>query len=116
MKFDLRKPCKDCPFIKNTPMHLSPGRMDGIVEAIKDDLTVFPCHKTTQFDETEDGEDITVRHDKEQACAGALAYSLKHYDRIPVLARLAILMKSISLRDIERNFDTLEEPGKWPIR
>ncbi len=95
-------------------MTLQPGRMEGIVEHLQDDYNVFPCHKTTQHDEDEDGEPITVPNPKEQACAGALAYMHKHHSRLPVLARLAIRAKDISLQDIVASAKLIEEPGKWP--
>jgi hypothetical protein len=116
MKFTLKRPCSNCPFIKGTSMELQPGRMEGIVEHIKSDYNVFPCHKTTKHDEDEEGESITVPHDKEQACMGALAYAYRHHGVIPVMARLAIRYGELDIKTIEVNFKNLEEPGKWPTR
>lgn len=116
MNFTLKKPCSNCPFIKGTTMVLNPGRMEGIVEHLRDDYNVFPCHKTTQHDETEEGESITVPHEKEQACMGALAYTLKHHKNLPVMARIAIRFGKLDPKQIEVNFKNLEEPGKWPTQ
>lgn len=114
MKFDLKKPCKQCPFIKGTTMALSPGRMEGIVESLRSDYNVFPCHKTAQHDEDEEGNSITVPHENEQACMGALAYAYQHHGVTPVLARLAISRGETNLKLIAHTIDRLEEPGKWP--
>lgn len=99
--FNLRKPCKNCPFKKGTDMELRPGRMEGIVESLKDDHAVFHCHKTL------DQED-------KSACMGALAYMHEHHGLLPVLARVAISRKTLSLKLIANNVEYLEEPGKWP--
>lgn len=113
MKFDLKKPCGNCPFIKGTSMVLRPGRMLGIVRALRNDYTVFPCHKTTRFDEDENGDTSTVPHAKEQACMGALAYTLEHMGRIPVLARIAIASGDLTIERIESNFERNTPPGEW---
>lgn len=64
MKFDLKTPCKECPFLKgsSTNLTLEPGRIPGIINAIRDDAT-FTCHKTLDLDKYE-----------QQHCAGALAF------------------------------------------
>lgn len=109
MKFDLHKPCRDCPFIIDSPMVLAPGRMQGIVSSImRDDWQVFPCHKTTHHGE--DGDEATG---DEQACAGALAYTLKHAGMLPVLARVAIARGQLTLESVQANRHLLEAPGKW---
>lgn len=68
MKFNLKQPCKDCPFIRTGTMFqsLSPGRMEGIVHSITEKGQTFPCHKTINY-----GERDTLN---EQHCAGALLY------------------------------------------
>lgn len=46
MRFDLKKPCKDCPFLKGNSFEqsLSKERVQLIVEDISSNKT-FPCHK-----------------------------------------------------------------------
>lgn len=112
MKFGLKKPCGNCPFIEGTEMVLRPGRMTGIVRSLGNDANTFPCHKTTRFDD-DDGEDCATPHSKEQACMGALAFMLKHHGRIPILARLALMSKETTIATIEANFDNITPPGKW---
>lgn len=85
----------------------------GQIYNIKNGLS-WSWLETPQHDEDEDGEPITVPNPKEQACAGALAYMHKHHSRLPVLARLAIRAKDISLQDIVASAKLIEEPGKWP--
>lgn len=112
MNFDLQKPCKDCPFIKGTSMVLRPGRMASISRDLKNDYSVFPCHKTThRREENEDGS--YAFSGQEQACMGSLAYTLKTHGHIPVLARLAIGRGEVTLAQIEGNIDCIEEKGKW---
>lgn len=113
MKFGLKKPCGNCPFIKDTEMVLQPGRMTGIVQTLQRDTNVFPCHKTTQHDDEDGG---TIPHSKEQACMGAIAFMLKHHGRLPILARLALSAKETTIAIIEANFDNITPPGKWRTR
>lgn len=59
MQFDLKTPCKDCPFLKHKSF-LSADRAEEIADYTVEDDVVFQCHKTL---ESKKGE---------QACAGAL--------------------------------------------
>lgn len=64
MKFDLKKPCKDCPFIKGSATNttLAEGRLEGIVDDIRAGMT-FTCHKT-----------LEKRQSEQQHCGGALIF------------------------------------------
>lgn len=57
MRFDLKKPCKDCPFTKGNCFEqgLPRKRVQQIIDDISSDKT-FPCHK---------------HNDSSQQCAGA---------------------------------------------
>ena len=69
--FALKTPCKNCPFRSDKVFPpLGKRRIQGIVDSIRSDND-FPCHKTTEFDEDENGEQITV--ESGAWCAGALA-------------------------------------------
>jgi len=35
--FKLRRPCANCPFLKQGAIELAPGRLDGIVETLVSD-------------------------------------------------------------------------------
>jgi hypothetical protein len=64
LKFDLKSPCKECPFIKGsaTNISLASGRIEGIVDDIREGMT-FTCHKTLERQNSE-----------QQHCAGALIF------------------------------------------
>ena len=64
MQFDLKQPCKDCPFIKgsSTNRTLAEGRLNDIIDTIRHDKT-FTCHKTLELPSSE-----------QQHCAGALVF------------------------------------------
>lgn len=68
MKFDLRKPCANCPFRTDINFPLAQERVEQIVEAITDLDQTFACHKTVKHDD--DGEHVHSKN--EQHCAGAL--------------------------------------------
>lgn len=68
MRFNLRKPCDNCPFRSDKPFYgLGPERVREIAEC---DGT-FPCHKTTDLD-TEDGEARVLPTSSH--CAGFLIF------------------------------------------
>lgn len=69
MRFELRRPCADCPFRNDGQgIALSIPRARQIADALTKDGRTFSCHKTVKRDD--EGERIA--HDKEQHCAGAL--------------------------------------------
>lgn len=68
--FELKKPCKDCPFIKGGVMNqsLSEGRIEGIQKDLLRDKS-FPCHKTVDYEKGS--------KEEEQHCAGAMLWLYK---------------------------------------
>lgn len=79
MFFKLKRPCKNCPFLKEGGVPLAKGRLEGIIEDIGEKDMDFTCHKTidysSQMVETEEGEETFVRdYERNQHCAGALIY------------------------------------------
>ncbi len=77
MNFDMKKPCKDCPFIpgSSTNRTLNPGRLESIVGTLRDGGS-FQCHKTIEIEI------------KDQHCAGALIF-LEREQRPNQLMRIA---------------------------
>ncbi|ALN97773.1 hypothetical protein Bp8pS_094 [Bacillus phage vB_BpuM-BpSp] len=68
--FNLKKPCKDCPFVKgsSTNTTLIEGRLDGIKYDLLNNHT-FSCHKTVDYDKN--------NKNNEQHCVGAMLYLYK---------------------------------------
>lgn len=79
MRPSLKKPCKNCPFLKAEVQPKNKGWLGrGRAKEIYDSMAVedqdFPCHKTTKTDD--DGfESITT--EQTQMCAGALILQQK---------------------------------------
>lgn len=65
--FDLKRPCKDCPFRRSRAgaYRLKPERLEEIRTA-----TAFQCHKTADYSA---GDDEGRSGDKPQQCAGLMA-------------------------------------------
>jgi len=85
MEFNLKRPCKNCPYRKDCP----PGWLGATraTELAKDVILgdkPFPCHKTVNYEawqdaEEEAGEPLEYSYDgKEQFCAGALIMEKKY--------------------------------------
>jgi hypothetical protein len=64
MKYEMTKPCGNCPFSNDKIFPLRPERVREMIHA------PFPCHKTVDYDSDE--EEGIKRHDNEQHCAGSL--------------------------------------------
>lgn len=64
MKFDLKQPCKECPFVpgSSTNTTLAKGRLGSIIADLRADMS-FTCHKTLDLPTSD-----------EQHCAGALIF------------------------------------------
>lgn len=108
MQVNLKTPCKDCPFRVGVDLHLEPGRLEGIIESIKDDWHAFQCHKTTHEGEfSEDGE-VYIPSGKESVCMGSLAY-MHREGYLPVIARIAILRGALYVKDITDVYPLLIE-------
>lgn len=78
MKFDLKQPCKDCPFIKGSSTNgtLADGRIESIIDDIRKDAS-FTCHKTLE----------QPKHEQ-QHCAGAVIF-LEKEGRANQMMRIA---------------------------
>jgi hypothetical protein len=77
MKFDLKKPCANCPFLKTDgAVRLRADRVREIHNTVTGSQGgSFPCHKTVSDEERE--EEWLGPQPDWQWCAGALIYALK---------------------------------------
>lgn len=53
----LEAQCATCIFRPGNKMHLSPGRVAGMVRACTEQQSFIPCHETMVYDETDEDED-----------------------------------------------------------
>lgn len=103
--FNLTQPCRDCPFRVDIPGYLRGSRARDIIDdLLNNDMHGFPCHKTIETVDGEDGFCETMATDESQQCAGALALTYK-LGRPNVAARLAVFTGDLDL-------DTLDEKGQ----
>lgn len=68
MKFDLTRPCSDCPFRKDKKFPLRESRVREIVTGLLYRDASFSCHKTTS------AKGKTNRDAEAQHCAGAMIF------------------------------------------
>lgn len=66
MRFNLKRPCENCPFRTSTPPFLTEARARQIAGALE--RHTFACHKTISHDD--DGRPVSASDDSH--CAGAL--------------------------------------------
>jgi len=76
--FDLKKPCKSCPFLKvnGERFGLCKSRLDEIFSA-----PAFQCHSSIDYHEDEEGNEVQGQGDNPQQCKGLM--SLLAYEGQP---------------------------------
>lgn len=93
--FAVKKPCKNCPFLKETGIVLSEGRLQSIKnDLLANDMGSFHCHETTfstggYYDEAED-ERTYHMSGKESFCAGAMGLVITKREKGPPNVALLI--------------------------
>lgn len=123
MKFDLKRPCAQCPFRTDIKPYLRPERAEEIGEALLAGQT-FTCHKTVDYDLIEEDDEGCETHylggDKDQHCAGAMIF-LEAQERPNQLMRIAerfggydytkLDMDAPVVRCLEEFVDMMKENG-----
>lgn len=117
MNLNLRKPCANCPFLKEGAIELAPGRIEDIIDDLtKHDGSNFLCHKTVHSqnggtwteDEGEEGQHY-AQSGKESMCIGSAVYMLK-LGRPSVSLRFALIANLITVADLTEQNDKIIEP------
>jgi hypothetical protein len=83
VRFDLTKPCSECPFRYDINGYLTEERAEEIVEALLRGAT-FSCHKTNDYGD--EGEPIETGDS--QHCAGAMIL-LEHQEQPNQMMRIS---------------------------
>ena len=114
MNFNLKKPCADCPFLKDGAIELFEGRLESIIETLMDDRNHFLCHKTVHNEKTggdwnEDEEGGYLPSGNESQCVGSMIYLLKA-NRANISMRLGFITQKLSFDDLLRQSDKIIEP------
>lgn len=109
MKFDLRRPCDNCPFRSDVRFPLEVQRVEEIVQAITEKDLTFACHKTTRFD-PETGEAVRG-NPKEQHCAGALIM-LEKMERPNQMMRISERLGFYDRTKLEMDYVPVYENGE----
>jgi hypothetical protein len=112
MKFDLTKPCDQCPFRRGTPIRLTEARVHEIASTmLSAQGGTFPCHKTIDYDKFEDDGDLDPHASH---CVGALVFAEKHRNRtqyMRIAERLGFYdhSKLVTKANKKHVFDTLKQ-------
>jgi len=86
--FNLRRPCRDCPFRLDRPGYLTRPRAAEIVAALGRGEH-FHCHKTIDYGAAEDSEPVTDPATA-QLCAGSILMLEKSGRRLPAIAQIGV--------------------------
>ena len=79
MRYDMRRPCDNCPFLREGGIRLTRGRAREIAGMmIAGGPGDFPCHKTTIDVEDGDGTCDRAATPDSKHCAGALIFAEKN--------------------------------------
>lgn len=71
MQYTMTTPCPECPFLKSMSHGYSIRRLREFASG------EFPCHKTADYREDDDGSGGFVANSESQHCAGALIFNEK---------------------------------------
>ncbi len=81
MNYTMTKPCPECPFRRDgegaKPVRLLPARVEEIAGLMLGGRGDFPCHKTTEPDDSDEDGGRCVTKDSVH-CAGALIFAEKN--------------------------------------
>ena len=116
MKYDLKKPCDNCPFLRTGGVRLTAQRIEEIAGGILGwNGKTFACHKTTI--DVEDDEGLGARGDGPETrhCAGALIFAEKNQGSTQLM-RIAERLGRYNRQELMGNpavvasvFDTIDE-------
>ena len=98
--FNLRRPCKHCPFRTDVPGFLSFERALEIIDMLVRQDGTFACHETTVESEHDDGEMVVT--EKSEHCAGA-TIMLEHMERPNQMMRIAERLGWYDRRKLDMN-------------
>ena len=108
MKFNLKKPCNNCPFTrKSTEGWLGEDRASEFADAIYSLDSTFSCHKTLSIDDEGD----THEHKDSQHCAGAMIL-LEKMGKPNQMMRISERLGLYNHKELDMSsdvFDDLEE-------
>lgn len=116
MKYDLKKPCANCPLLRSKKrVSLRAGRIREIHNhLVGPQGGSFPCHKTVKQEDRGDEDDDTsyTPTPNEQHCAGGLIYALAQ-DNPNQLTRVAMRLRLFDpdelLKQKKKVFGSLHE-------
>jgi hypothetical protein len=100
MRFDLRKPCIQCPFRPAAGGYLNEERAREIAEAVTEGNVTFTCHKTIsgEHDDEDEYEGTYRPGSDDQMCAGAMAF----VDKLGAANQMLQIAERLGLRDPQR--------------
>lgn len=85
MKYELRRPCNNCPFRTDVEPFITHGRARELVAALV--RSEFTCHKTTVSVDDDEGGSSRIDGPNAQHCAGALIM-LEHVNQPSQMMRI----------------------------
>lgn len=118
MNLNLKKPCANCPFLREGAIDLAPGRLAQIVDELTaDDGANFQCHKTVHskhggdWVEDEEGEQHYAPSGNESLCIGSAIFMLK-IGQPSISLRFALTAKMIELEALTDQNDSIIDSVK----
>ena|ERR1041385_6937449 len=99
MNYTMTQPCDQCPFL-DTPRNRRAFTLRRLQEFAGQGI--FPCHKTAETVEDEDGSSSYEATDKSVVCAGMLIFNEKR-DQPNQMMRIAERLGSYDMRKLNMN-------------
>lgn len=113
MKFNLKKPCSGCPFLRHGDRAVrlrNARRVSEVWAAATHAGPTFPCHKTVDYDE----EDLSRPQSTQEHCLGAILAGIASGEGPNQLSRIMLRLRgippeAISDENLKLVFDSEEE-------
>jgi hypothetical protein len=111
--FDLKKPCKSCPFLKEQNLSVGEKRLHEIIKGLlDDDRSTFICHNTIDYDKDVDANTGFMEVDAykgHKQCAGAMIV-LEKMRYMTVGMRIATVMGMYDRPALLKHKDDIIDP------
>jgi len=113
MKYDLKRPCKNCPFRTDVKPYIKAERAEEIADAISRQQQTFACHETTiECEEDSEGNCGLTDGPNSQHCAGAMII-LEKMQLPNQMMRIAERLGMYDSRKLDMKSPVYEDLEEW---
>lgn len=107
MKYNLKRPCSNCPFRSDVHFPMTKARRRDIAKSILNRQETFSCHKTNEF-----CGDNAIETQNSQHCAGAMVI-LEKMERPNQMMRIAERLGMYDRENLDMDSPVYDDLQSW---